>query len=74
MQSLLISLYLLIGNKKDLIEDVGEVVKKKEAKEFAEKHGSIYIETSAKTGENVEDAFVQLTKIMLQNALDKTET
>ena len=32
------------------------------AKKFAESKGGIYIETSAKTGQNVEDAFMELTR------------
>jgi small GTP-binding protein len=54
--------FVLIGNKADLIEDVGVVIERKEAKSFAEKEGSIYIETSAKTGENVDEALIALTR------------
>jgi len=35
-----------------------------ECKKFAEEKNSIYIETSAKTGENLEEAFKELTRRM----------
>ncbi|MHA1233530.1 MAG: Rab family GTPase [Promethearchaeota archaeon] len=54
--------FVLIGNKADLVEDVGEVIDTEEARAFAESEGSIYIETSAKTGINVDDAFTELTR------------
>jgi small GTP-binding protein len=59
--------FILIGNKVDLIEDIGEVVERAEARSFAENEGSIYIDTSAKTGENVEDAFQRLTKLLVKD-------
>jgi small GTP-binding protein len=46
---------IIIGNKSDLIKDV--VVSSEELKEYAEKNGLEYIETSAKNNENVEEAF-----------------
>ena len=58
--------FILVGNKVDLVDDIGEVVERNEAKSFAEGEGSIYIDTSAKTGENVEDAFQRLTKLMIK--------
>jgi len=54
--------FVLIGNKADLVEDVGEVIDTNEARAFAEKEGSIYIETSAKSGINVDDSFAELTR------------
>ncbi len=60
--------FVLIGNKVDLLKDIGEVVEQKEARTFAEYEGSIYIETSAKTGANVEEAFSQLTKKLIDKS------
>ena len=54
--------FVLIGNKADLIEDVGEVIDRNEARNLAESEGSIYIETSAKTGLAVDEAFTELTR------------
>lgn len=45
---------VLIGNKSDL---GNRVISTEEGKEFAEKHGLIFLETSAKTGQNVEQSF-----------------
>ena len=63
--------FILIGNKLDLIEDLGEVVDREKAREFAESEDSIYIETSAKTGSNVEKAFLDLTNHIINKPKSK---
>jgi small GTP-binding protein len=47
---------LLVGNKMDLERKVP----REEAEEFAKKHNFLFIETSAKTGENIQEAFKKL--------------
>ncbi len=59
--------FILIGNKIDLLKDVGEVIDKNEPKEFAQKHGCAYKETSAKTGFNVEEVFNELIDQILKS-------
>ena len=58
--------FALIGNKLDLIKEAGRTFNFNEAKLFAAQRNSIYIETSAKTGNNVEHAFRRLTQIMAE--------
>lgn len=48
---------LLIGNKSDLADK--RAVSEEEGKQFAEKNGLMFIETSAKTAQNVEEAFLK---------------
>eukprot|EP01098_Paradermamoeba_levis_P007000 TRINITY_DN2906_c0_g1_i1.p1 TRINITY_DN2906_c0_g1~~TRINITY_DN2906_c0_g1_i1.p1 ORF type:complete len:209 (+),score=65.05 TRINITY_DN2906_c0_g1_i1:229-855(+) len=61
---------LLIGNKKDL-EDKRDVTFE-EASAFAEENGLIFLETSAKTGENVEQAFLKTAKLIFNSVQDGT--
>jgi small GTP-binding protein len=58
--------FVLIGNKVDLVPEVGEVIDRDECQEYAEDQDSIYIETSAKDGTRVDDAFVELTSLIIK--------
>ncbi|CAO1412909.1 unnamed protein product [Diamesa serratosioi] len=54
---------LLVGNKKDLDEE--REVTFLEASNFAQENDLIFLETSAKTGENIEESFLKCSKTIL---------
>ncbi|KAJ1611267.1 putative Rab2 GTPase [Cryptosporidium canis] len=58
---------ILVGNKSDL--DRREVTTE-EGMEFAEQNGLLFIETSAKTSKNVEEAFAKTAEKIYRNILD----
>jgi len=59
--------FIITGNKVDLIEEVNRSIDKVIMRDYAENKNSIYIETSAKTGEKVEEAFKELTQRMIEH-------
>lgn len=54
------AVYMIIGHKADI--DQERAVTTKEGKQFAEFHGLRFLETSAKNGQNVEEAFTCITR------------
>jgi Ras-related protein Rab-14 len=58
----------LIGNKCDL--EAQRDVTHEEARHFAEENGLMFVEASAKTGERVEDAFLETAQKIFQNIQD----
>jgi len=62
---------LLLGNKADLAEK--RTVQTSEGKDFADSLGVQFLETSAKTSNNVEEAFTTMTR-QIKNRLDSANT
>lgn len=58
---------MLIGNKSDL--EHRRAVSFKEGEEFAREHGLIFLETSAKTAANVENAFLKTSEKIYEKIL-----
>ena len=56
---------MLIGNKADL--DSRRQVSSEEGERFAKENGLIFLETSAKTAFNVEQAFLQTSQMIYDN-------
>jgi Ras-related protein Rab-2A len=56
---------MLIGNKSDL--EQRRAVSYKEGEQFATENGLIFLETSAKTAANVEDAFMNTAQKIYNN-------
>lgn len=52
----------MIGNKSDL--EHRRAVSTKEGEAFAQEHGLVFMETSAKTAQNVETAFIRTAEII----------
>ncbi|CAI8491694.1 hypothetical protein CAS74_004791 [Pichia kudriavzevii] len=58
---------MLVGNKNDLVEE--RQVSREEAVQLAKKFDCAYIETSAKTGDNVVEAFHGVVKMVMRGGL-----
>ncbi|GEM07092.1 ras-related protein Rab-4B [Rhodotorula toruloides] len=54
---------VIVGNKLDQEDD--RQVPYLEASRWAQEHGALYVETSSKTGENVEQPFILLTRAVV---------
>ena len=62
---------LLIGNKIDLAEDGKWDMSAEQMQQFCEENGFIgYFETSAKTGQNIEEANKALVKYIIENNIE----
>lgn len=61
---------LLIGNKSDLKDKIK--VGENELKSYAETNNTEYLVTSAKTGNNVKKAFVDIIQIVLDKSVSKS--
>ena len=60
---------MLIGNKSDL--DHRRAVSTTEGEQFAKENGLIFLETSAKTSANVEQAFIRTAQKIHENIKNK---
>ncbi len=63
---------VLVANKVDLKDS--RVVTPEEGEEYAKKNGFIYVESSALTGENVEEAYSTLCRRMITDSKNATQS
>ncbi|MHA1958142.1 MAG: Rab family GTPase [Candidatus Thorarchaeota archaeon] len=59
---------VVVANKVDLVDS--RIVTPEEGKKYADEHGHLYVESSALTGENVEQAYTALSSKMIDSAKD----
>lgn len=57
--------FIIIGNKVDLLEEIPRTIEKDTVRKYAQNKDSMYIETSAKTGENIDEIFTELAHRMI---------
>ncbi|XP_060906183.1 ras-related protein Rab-42b [Labrus mixtus] len=62
-------LFILVGQKSDIDAEGGRVVSREEAEKLAKQLGVPYAEVSAKTGQNVKEAFELLTRRVYQGLM-----
>ena len=60
--------FILVGNKCDCEKD--REISFEEGENFARKNEMLFVETSAKTGMNVEKTFTMLGAAILENIID----
>jgi small GTP-binding protein len=67
---------LIVGNKSDLREgkDSASFVSQKDGETFAKRQQAMFVETSAKTAQNVENAFDELVKRLLEKSRGISDT
>ena len=63
---------MIIGNKCDMEEK--RQVSSEEGRELADKHGLIFLETSAKNNMNIENTFTDLSRLLLKDSEGKVKT
>jgi len=62
---------VVVANKVDLADS--RAVPTSDGSEYARKNKSLYVESSALTGENVEDAYASLCRTMIEDAKERTK-